>query len=202
MKTARYAGSIAVGVVVTVAVLFTMQALIATAKAELDESGTRHFVDFVRVEQEETIQKKERKARKPTKPDTPPPNAPQPRVDSVEPVDVSVDMVAVPAQTDVSVSKLGLSSTDGEYLPIVKIAPVYPWDALNSGIEGHCLVEYTVTAAGTVTDVRVIEAEPKGVFDQTSIDAALKFKYKPRVVAGEAIAVHGVQNLFTYKLEQ
>jgi protein TonB len=62
-------------------------------------------------------------------------------------------------------------------------------------------VEYTVTPAGTVTDVVVVEAEPKDVFDQASIDAALKFKYKPRVVAGEPIAVQGVRNLFKYTLE-
>ena len=36
----------------------------------------------------------------------------------------------------------------------------------------------------------------------TDIDAALKFKYKPRVVDGQAIEVPGVQNKFTYELEQ
>ena len=34
-----------------------------------------------------------------------------------------------------------------------------------------------------------------------SVKAALKFKYKPRVVDGEAIEVAGVQNKFTYTLE-
>ena len=46
----RVAISVGLGTAVTIVVLFTMQALIATAKKELDESGTRHFVDFVRVE--------------------------------------------------------------------------------------------------------------------------------------------------------
>ena len=83
----------------------------------------------------------------------------------------------------------------------VKIAPAYPMVALNRGIEGYCLVEYTVTAAGTTKDVVVIEAEPKGIFDKASIEAALRFKYRPRVVDGEPIEVRGVRNLFRYQLE-
>jgi len=58
-----------------------------------------------------------------------------------------------------------------------------------------------VTAAGTVKDVVVIEAKPEGIFDKASIAAALKFKYKPRIVNGEPITVAGVRNIFRYNLE-
>jgi periplasmic protein TonB len=40
------------------------------------------------------------------------------------------------------------------------------------------------------------------VFESASVKAAEKFKYKPRVVDGEPIEVAGVQNKFTYELEQ
>ena len=40
---------------------------------------------------------------------------------------------------------LALESGDGEYLPIVKVAPVYPRRALQRGIEGFVIVEFTVT---------------------------------------------------------
>lgn len=197
----RFGSAFLVATVVTVGILFSMQALIATAKRELDESGTRHFVDFVRVEREEASQRKERKAKKPPEPEAPPPDMPQPRTDTVEPVETSVSIPAVDVGADLSISGLGLDASDGEYLPIVKIAPVYPWNAQSAGIEGHCIVEYTVTETGTVRDPRVVEAEPKGVFEQASLEAALKFRYKPRVVAGTPIEVPGVRNLFTYKLE-
>jgi protein TonB len=39
------------------------------------------------------------------------------------------------------------------------------------------------------------------VFDKASVKAAQKFKYKPRVIDGEPIEVPGVQNKFTYQLE-
>ena len=42
----------------------------------------------------------------------------------------------------------------------------------------------------------------KGAFDQAAINAVLKFKYKPRVIAGQAVEVQGVQNKFTFKLKR
>lgn len=199
----RYAIAIVLGAVITVGVLFTMHVLIATPKGKLDESGSRHFVDFVRVQRQEVLQTRERLPDKPVQPEAPPPQAVQPRIDAVDPAEVSVSVPAAPveAAADLSIRSIGLVASDGDYLPIVKIAPVYPMSARNRGIEGYCLVEYTVTSAGTTKDVVVIESEPSGIFDKVSIDAALKFKYRPRVVDGEPIEVRGVRNLFRYQLE-
>lgn len=102
---------------------------------------------------------------------------------------------------DVSLSGgLALDSSDGEYLPIVKVAPVYPRRALSRGIEGYVIVEFTVTKQGTVRDAKVVRAEPESLFDQAAIDAALKFKYKPRVIDGEAVEVAGVQNKISFQI--
>ena len=95
---------------------------------------------------------------------------------------------------------LALESSDGEYLPIVKVAPVYPRRALSRGIEGYVIVEFTVTKQGTVRDPKVIKAEPESLFDRAAMDAALKFKYKPRVVNGEAVEVAGVQNKISFQI--
>ena len=199
----RYAAAIVLGCLVTLVVIFTMQTLIATPKSKLDESGRRHFVDFVRVQREESLERRERLPDKPVEPDAPPPEAIRPRVDSVEPAQAAVAVPVAPLDVpmEMSVQGMGLVASDGDYLPIVKIAPVYPMTARNRGIEGYCLVEYTVTAAGTTRDAVVVEAEPSGIFDRVSIDAALKFKYRPRVVNGEPIEVRGVRNLFRYQWE-
>ena len=201
---ARYTAAIVLGAIVTLGVLFTMQILIATPKAKLDESGTRHFVDFVRVQREETIQREDRRRDKPVATDTPPPQAVQPRVDSIDETQVAVEVPTMPQDLgmEMSVANLGLVASDGEYLPMVKIAPVYPASARDRGIEGHCMVEYTVTTAGTTRDIKVIEADPPGIFNKVSIAAAKKFKYRPRVVNGEPIEVQGVRNLFLYQLER
>ncbi len=200
----RYAVAIGLGLVATLVVLFIMQVLVASPQAKLDESGTRHFVDFVRVERQETLQTKERRREKPVAPDSPPPQSVQPRVDAMDEAQVSVAIPSAPMDVGVemSISGLGLVASDGDYLPIVKIAPVYPASAQARGIEGYCLVEYTVTSAGTTRDPVVIEADPPGIFNKVSLAAALKFKYRPRVVDGEPIEVLGVRNLFRYELER
>src|SRR5699024_7690181 len=72
-----------------------------------------------------------------------------------------------------------LSASDGNYLPIVKVAPMYPPRARSKGIEGYVLLEFTVTETGSVTNVHVLEAHPKGVFNEAAIKAVRRFKYKP-----------------------
>jgi protein TonB len=96
---------------------------------------------------------------------------------------------------------IGLAPGDGEYLPIVKVAPIYPSRALSRGIEGYVIVEFTVTKTGSVRDPFVVESDPPNVFDRSAMRAALKFKYKPRMVDGEPVAVSGVQNMITFKIE-
>ena len=63
------------------------------------------------------------------------------------------------------------------------------------------IVEFTVTKQGAVRDPIVVEANPSGIFEQAAIDAAMKFKYKPRVVNGEATEVSGVQNRITFQID-
>ena len=149
-------------------------------------------------------QRAERRREKPAAPEAPPTASIQPRTDSVdEPqLEVSVPTAPVEMGLEMDVQGLGLTAADGEYLPIVKIAPVYPAGAQARGIEGWCLVEFTVTTTGTTRDVKVVDADPKSIFNKTSINAALKFKYRPRVVDGEAVEVPGVRNLFRYELER
>ena len=84
----------------------------------------------------------------------------------------------------------------------MKVAPVYPRRAQSRGVEGYCIVEYTVTRSGAVRDPQPTDCQPSGYFESASVNAALKFKYKPRVVDGEPIDVAGVRNKFTYELEQ
>ena len=91
-------------------------------------------------------------------------------------------------------------SGDGEYLPIVKIAPVYPPAARSRGIEGYCIVEYVVSYSGAVRDSQVVDCSHR-FFERASLRASLKFKYKPRVVDGQPVEVSGVRNMFTYELE-
>ena len=85
-------------------------------------------------------------------------------------------------------------------LPIIKVAPLYPREAIDNGIEGHVLLEFAVTEKGDVRDPVVVEAEPPGTFDKAALAAVEKFKYKPKVVDGKAVEVEGVRNRIVFEI--
>ena len=103
--------------------------------------------------------------------------------------------------TDVALEGgLALDSGDGDYMPIMRVDAVYPRRALSRGIEGWVIVEFTVTKLGTVKGPKVLDAQPADLFNRSALDAVLKYKYKPRMVNGEPVDVHGVTNKVTFKL--
>ncbi|MGV6850693.1 MAG: TonB family protein, partial [bacterium] len=159
---------------------------------------------FVRVKPQETLQRKNDKPEKPPAPQAPPPEPPAPELDDASPQAEKVAISAAPVSTDIDLSSGGFSLGvgEGDYLPIVKVAPMYPSRAATRGIEGWVVVQYTVTTTGTVKDVVVLESQPASkIFHRASIEAAKKFKYKPRVQDGKAVEVPGVRNKFTFELE-
>jgi len=202
-KSSRYLTGLVLAVVVTFGLLWGMQALIVGGNSALTEPPRGKVLDFVRLKQEEQVQKKERKPKKPPKPKEPPPQMEQPQMQQSNP---NAEAVASSFSADVEMDTglaggLSLDSGDGDYLPIVKVAPIYPRRAQSRGIEGYVIVEFTVTKNGSVRDPFVVEAKPESIFDRAAMDAALKFKYKPRVVDGVATEVAGVQNKITFQID-
>ena len=112
------------------------------------------------------------------------------------------------ARMDVSTSSVmqieqtSISAADGDYLPLVRVPPQYPNRALQRGIEGWCLVEFTVNARGGVVEesIVVVDGEPQGVFDRTSMRAVAGFKYQPRVKDGVGVDVPNVQTILRYNI--
>ena len=96
----------------------------------------------------------------------------------------------------------GLVSGDGSYFPRFKIPPIYPMRARNLGIEGSCLVEYTITKTGEVVDVEAVKGKCKDVFKESSIGAAENFLYRPLIINGSPKRVENVQNRFIFELRE
>ena len=192
-----------VGALVAVPVAFglflLMQSLIDREYTQ-EEISSRKIADIVVPERDIEVNTKEVKPEKVEDPEEPPPELEPLELDFD--TDLDVANMAPSAGVQVQISSSGMSSGDGEYLPIVKVAPIYPRRAQTRGITGYCIVEYTVTKSGSIRDPQPVDCQPAGVFERASVKAAEKFKYKPRVVDGEPIEVAGVQNKFTYELEQ
>jgi protein TonB len=202
-KSTRYLMGLGFAVVMTFLLLWSMQSLIGGGNNALTEAPRGNVLEFIRLKKEQSLTKKERKPHKPAKPKQPPPPMQQPQMQQSNP---NINAVSTNFAADI-VSDIGLSGGlsldggDGDYLPIVKVAPIYPRRAQSRGIEGYVVVEFVVTKTGSVRNPTVLEAKPEGVFDRAAIDAALKFKYKPRVVDGVAMEVGGVQNKISFQID-
>ncbi|MEH6557865.1 MAG: energy transducer TonB [Oceanicoccus sp.] len=189
------------GALVTVGLFYLMPLLIAMADNTLDEKPATKIADITMPDRDIETNVKEAKPDKPDDPEEPPPDLDQPDIDAEVNPDALNMTPQISADVNIGLGN-GLGTGDGEYLPIVKVAPMYPRRANSRGVEGYCTVEYTVTRNGSIKDAVAVDCVPGGYFERTSVKAAMKFKYKPRVIDGEAIEVLGVQNRFTYELEQ
>ena len=196
---ARYAISIGLGASVTFGLLFVMQLLIATGRGALTDSTAFRVTDFVRVERSEVIESKRDQPEKPPEPEQPPEMPTTNQADSFD-NSMAVSMGAPAMDANLNVGGVGFGISDGEYLPIVKVAPVYPNRALTRGLEGYVIVEFTVTPQGTTRDAVAIEST-SSLFERAAVEAALKFKYKPRVIDGQAVEVPGVRNKITFEIQ-
>ncbi len=201
MGITRYLSSGALAVVITLSLIYAMQALIVMSDKGLDRGNTFKIPDFVHVPTPDNLNLITPKPPKPPKPQEQP-DQPKPQKASIDPDIQTFNIGQINVNTSINMNAgIGLAPGDGEYLPIVKVAPIYPSRALSRGIEGYVIVEFTVTKTGGVRDAYVVEADPENVFDRAATRAALKFKYKPRMVDGQPVELPGVQNMITFRIE-
>ena len=143
---------------------------------------------------------------KPEQPEEQPEDIAQPDLD-LQPltgIDVSI------AKPKANFQAGGSFFRDGEYIPLFKVQPIYPRRAQERGTQGFSIVSFTITTSGTVEDAKALEGycgDPSGpeaemrpcsVFNSASARAALKLKYKPKIVDGKATPVEGVLHRFTF----
>ncbi|MEM7764310.1 MAG: TonB family protein [Pseudomonadota bacterium] len=198
----RYLIGLVSGAVVTSFLLFLMNFLIESGEQVLQDPRDRQMLDFVRVPPQEVVNREERKPEKPQKPETPPPDVPPPPMDNVNPDVATIGVRAPTVSTGTDIAGPGsLSYSDGEYLPIVRVAPVYPNRALSRGLEGYVDMMFTVTTSGTVKDPTVTYST-SSLFNRAATNAVLKFKYKPRVVDGQPVEVPGVETRIRFELQK
>jgi protein TonB len=194
----------AMALAVTLWLFWVMSFLIEIADRELDERPALGNIEFVRLKKDEEVEPDRRPPEPPERQEPPPELPRQLDLADLEVIPTGIRVPDRPVARDFDLpGRPGQGFAEGDYLPMVKVVPVYPQRALSRGIEGFCVVQYTVTRLGTTRDPFVIEDQcTSSLFHRASIDAALKFKYKPRVIDGAAVEVPGVQNQFTYEIEE
>jgi protein TonB len=198
----RYVFSIIVGSVITLSLIFVMHLLIEHAEDAISKERERHQLDFVRIKRNETLNTEELTPEKPPKPPEVPPEVPPQDLDTVDPNAPSIKIPAPEVSTNVDIGGPGgMNIAEGDYLPIVRVAPIYPARALSRGVEGYVDMSFTVTTTGTVRDP-VVLFSTSSLFERSATRAVLKFKYKPRVVDGVPVDVPDVKTRISFQIEE
>ncbi len=63
------------------------------------------------------------------------------------------------------------------------------------------IVEFTIDALGGVKNARIINADPRNVFERAALRAIGKWKYRPKIEAGKPIETVGVRVKLTFSLD-
>lgn len=134
------------------------------------------------------------------------PAAPEqlPLIDAIETIHVSA---AKPQRQELQ-SAITLAAITPEvpsieiqgYLPISLVTPEYPPLALQKGIEGWVQVEFAIDADGTILAPRIIDNSPSSVFDRAVLSAVKKSRYRPQLLNGQPVVMHGVTETFRFQL--
>ena len=194
MAAVRFGISFILASGVTFGLFYLMQGLIGV-EGQLDDSAKVKVVDFVRVKRSEDVKEKERKLPEKRKiDDTPPP----PDMEFDANPDMSGDGISIGSAVEGSMGidsggGFSMASADGDAVPMVRVPPQYPEKAMQRGIEGRVLVQFTISKIGTVKDAKVIAAEPSSIFNKAALKAIAQWKYNPKIENGEAVEQRGIK---------
>ena len=205
----KYAAGIGFSSAITLALFFVMVILISLGDTGMKEDTSVKLADIVMPDRE--IDTFMTEVEKPDKPEEQPEDIAQPELDlaPLTGIDVSI------AKPKPNFKAGGSFFRDGEYIPLFKVVPINPRRAQERGTMGYALVEFTITDTGSVENAQTIEGycsskrpddpevqfRPCSMFNSASARAALKLKYKPKIVDGRAVPVDGVLHRFTYILD-
>ncbi|MBT7563169.1 energy transducer TonB [Porticoccaceae bacterium] len=199
MTGLRVGVSAALGLMVTLGLVFLMFKLIDSGSKELDEGDIIKIPDFLHVERELTENAKKTDVKKPDEPETPPPEIPEDKIDFEVP-DNAVSMAAPVVSGGLNAS-MGTFARDSDFIPVYVPQPQYPRRAQTRGKEGYAVVEVIITTTGGVRDPKLLEELPEGWgFGRAAVKAATKLKYNPRVIDGVGQEVPGVLYKFSFNM--
>ncbi|HET6430792.1 energy transducer TonB [Dyella sp.] len=67
------------------------------------------------------------------------------------------------------------------------VNPRYPTQAQRARTEGYVVVSFTVTAEGRTSNIKVVDAQPRRVFDRAATDAVERWEFKPATRDGQPV---------------
>ena len=91
---------------------------------------------------------------------------------------------------------------DQDARPIVRVNPKYPMDAIRNGTQGWVKLAFDISEIGQVINVKVIDSEPKRVFDKAARQALRKWKYRAKSIDGKQVKQQNFTVQLDFNMEQ
>lgn len=223
-RLARVGLSFVAACVVAISLFVLMLSMVTPSNSEVVDDPIA-IANFVRMDgrNENTSTRSRQQAPQPPQPKTPqPPTPPTPTMATPSANLPKLDLALPNIDSGISISSAPTPSLSGltagasapaatpapsaaavgqpggpeqEVMPLNDVRPEYPYRARQRGIEGHIKLAFTITAAGTVENIRVLESEPRNIFDREARRAAARWRFAPRTENGAAVSREAVKTL-------
>ncbi|AOE50551.1 TonB family protein [Kangiella sediminilitoris] len=188
--------SLLIAATVTAALLFLMSQLIQD-----EETKTEVEPNPVELSNVKIPNKKPEPKRSPLKPPKLPVIEKTPSIDGqvIESIDVLTEESFLTTNLVDEVSLDGATTgfgrvdvlQDSSAMAMYRAQPSYPIKAQLNGIEGWVLLKYDVDASGTLSNISVLDSQPKNIFDKEAVKALKEWKFRPAMTEGRPIASLG-----------
>lgn len=197
MVAIRLSVAFVLALVLTAAVFWSLHHMVSVNVDVAQMIGATR-IEFTRMRRDEEVETKRMKKVEREKPPQAP-TVPKMTFGATGPGTDVVQFLAPQVGIDPNLSMA--AGSDRDVIPLVRINPDYPQRALSRGIQGWVQVQFTITAAGTVKDAKVVNAEPKNIFDEAALKAIARWRYNPKVQDGVAVERVGVQTIIRFEIE-
>ena len=193
------------GITVTLGLFWLMQFMVMNNQQQLKSTDDLKMVEFIRLKRESKPKIRDRKIPDKPKPQKRPPppkmEMTQSHVVQNHVPNVNMPNLDIPLQTGrfsgpiLSGVGMGQGKISTNVIPLVRIPPRYPMRAARRKIEGWVKVEFTITETGLVKDAVIVAAQPDDIFNHAALQSIAKWKFKPKIIDGEAFEQRAIQVL-------
>lgn len=131
----------------------------------------------------------------------PPPPIIETTAPRLPPVDTAtlVTTPPVPPMPDVNWTKASFTVSDKDATPVRRTPPRMPRKFAEGNNSGHCKVRFDVSPQGSPFNVTITYCS-NPVLQKPTVQSVLKWKFTPKKMGGEVVAMHGVENKVSYYL--
>ncbi|MEE9354906.1 MAG: energy transducer TonB [Methylococcaceae bacterium] len=198
------------GLLVSLTLFWLMQTMVLNNRPVLQKTADLNMVDFVRLKRETKLKTKDRQPEEMPEEQRPPPPAMEmtmPDLNAQDMPDMDIPNLDLPLQTDrfnakfLAGVKMGRGKISTNLIPLVRVPPRYPIRAASRRIKGWVKIEFTIAEDGSVKEPKVVDAEPSNIFNDSALQAIIRWKFKPKIIDGEPFEQRAVQ-ILEYKFKK